>query len=342
MKKWILAFALALTAGGAWAGELTTLNLYTWSDYFDPEVVAQFEREHQCRVVIDYFDSNEAMFAKINGGARGYDLLTPSSYMVSVMRQQNLLMKFDPALVPNTKNIDPGFLRFSSDDAFTYSVPYTRTVTGVGFNTEQVEAPKASWAIFGDARYAGRMTMLNDMREAMGAALKYLGHSLNTRDDAEIDAARDLLIQWKKNLAKFEVDEAKRGLGAGEFFAVQLYNGDVALVMQESEDVSFFIPEEGSSVASDDFVIPTFAKQPELAMAFVNYMLDTETAAANMEGILYYMPIPEALELVDEELRNNRAFNIPTALLGKCEVIQDLGADNAKYTRAWDAVRAAE
>ena len=138
------------------------------------------------------------------------------------------------------------------------------------------------------------------------------------------------------------MDEAKIGLAAGEFHAAHAYNGDVALIMEENRDIGFYIPGEGSSIASDDFVISAGSGMSGLAHAFINFMLNPEVAARNMEGIRYYMPNPAAVEMLPDELRNNPAFNVPPDIVAKCEVIRDLGADNAKYVAAWDRVKASE
>jgi spermidine/putrescine transport system substrate-binding protein len=337
-----LLFAVFAALTAAHAGE-RTLYLYTWSDYFDSEVIAEFEEENDCRVAIDYFDSNEAMYAKLKSGGGGYDLITPSSYMSAVMRKQDMLAPLDHAALPNLGNMDANFLKFTEDPGMAYSVPYTRTVTGIGYNTKKVDAADTgSWNIFAATGYGTRMTMLNDMREAIGAALKYLGYSLNTLDEKELAEAGDVLVGWKRQLAKFDVDEAKIGLASGEFFAIQGYNGDVALVMEENPDIDFYIPGEGSSIASDDFVITADSTHADLAHAFINHMLDPEVAVLNMESIRYYMPNPEAVEMLDEELKNNRAFNVDETVLDRCEVIRDLGADNEKYVRVWDRVKAEE
>ncbi len=324
------------------AGE-TVLHVYTWSDYFDSEALQRFEEKYGCRIAIDYFDSNESMYAKLKAGGGGYDVITPSSYMSAVMDKQKMLIDLDHALLPNLANIDRKFTAFTEDPEMRYSVPYTRTVTGVGYDGKKV-APGdlGSWAIFGNPAYARRMTMLNDMREALGAALKYLGHSLNTTDQAQIDAAGQLLIGWKRNLAKFDVDEAKIGLGAGEFLAIHAYNGDVALIMEENPDIGFYIPKEGSSLASDDFVIAIDSPNAKLAHAFIDHFLDPEIAVLNMDSIRYFMPNPKAVEMLDEGLKENPAFNVPDDTIADCEVIRDLGPDNAKYVRAWDKVKAGE
>lgn len=328
--------------GRADAGE-RVVHVYTWSDYFDSEVIRAFEQENNCRVAIDYFDSNESMYAKLKAGGGGYDIITPSSYMSAVMNKQGMLVALDHSLLPNLENMDRSFTRHTEDPDMKYSVPYTRTVTGVGFDSRLVkEEDLGSWDIFGRAHYSKRMTMLNDMRESIGAALKYLGYSMNTTNVGELEEAGEVLIRWKKNLAKFDVDEAKIGLASGEFLVIQGYNGDVALIMDEVPEIDFYVPEEGSSLASDDFVIAAGSPHVDLAHAFINHMLDSDVALKNMESIRYYMPNPKAIEQLDPELRDNHAFSVPDEIVERCEVIRDLGEDNEKYVRVWDKVKAEE
>ncbi len=208
--RWLAIAAAAVAAvwntGTARAAEATpTVHIYTWSDYFDSEVLRDFEKQAGCRIEVDYFDSNEAMYAKLKAGGGGYDIITPSSYMSAIMRRQDMLLPLDHGKLPNLKHIDRNFTRHTEDAEMAYGVPYTRTVTGVGYNARRVkEEDLGSWDIFSRAAYAQRMTMLNDMRESIGAALKYLGHSINTADEGELAAAGDvisgasLLMQLKR------------------------------------------------------------------------------------------------------------------------------------------------
>ncbi len=340
IRVFALAALLAVSGFGAGAGE-RILRIYTWSDYFAPEAVSAFERDHNCRVTLDYFDSNESMHAKILAGADGYNIITPSAYMSAIMNKQGLLAPIDHALLPNLRHLDRVFTAYTEDPELRYSIPYTLSVSGIGYNSQYVKPEDlGSWDIFAKAHLAKRMTMLNDMRETIGAALKYLGYSFNSTNDDELNQAASALAGWKRNLAKFEVDEAKIGLGSGEFFVVHGYNGDIGMLMEEHPEVGFFIPREGSSFVVDDFVIAAGSPDADLAHAFVNHMFDPEIAAMNMTYIHYYMPNPEAVKMLDQELLENPAFNVQPETLAKCEIIRDLGADNAKYIKVWDMIRA--
>lgn len=345
IKKWIWGIvALGSTLGLMGCGSAkTTLYLYTWADYIKPELLAQFEKENDCRVIIDTFDSNEAMYAKLKAGATGYDLITPSSYMVRTMNDQKMLAPIDKALIPNLRYVDPEFLKITIDKTMDHSVPYMLTNTGIAYLASRLgEDVDPSWALFDREDIKGRATMLNDMRETLGAALKYLGYSLNSTNEQELAEARDVLIRWKKNLAKFENEQYKTGLASEEFFLVHGYNGDILQVMEDNEDIVFVIPKEGTSISCDDFVIPVGAKQVELAHAFINFFHDPNHAAENTEYIAYLCPNTGAYEFLSDEIKEDPAIFMDPAIRAKSEVIDDIGPALALYTRMWDQVKAAE
>ncbi len=329
-------------AAGPAAGPPRELHLYTWADYVKPELVARFEKEQNARVVIDTFDSNEAMYAKLKAGATGYDLITPSSYMATVLHGQGLLQPIDHAKAPNLANVDPEYLKLALDPEMKFSVPYMLTNTGFAYLKSKLPNVEPSWSVFDRPEAKGRATMLNDMRETIGAALKSLGYSLNTTDDAQLAAARDVVLRWKRNLAKFENEQYKSGLASGEFLLVHAYNGDVLQVMPENADIAFAVPREGTSMACDDFVIPKDAKSADLAHAYVNFMHDPAAAAENTQQVQFLCPNAPSYAMLLAEFRANPAVFMDPAIRAKSEVIRDLGADNAKYTKVWDEIKAAK
>ncbi|WP_395736772.1 spermidine/putrescine ABC transporter substrate-binding protein [Prosthecobacter sp.] len=330
-------FCATLTA------QAQTLHLYTWADYISPEVVQKFEKQQRCKVVIDTFDSNESMYAKFKAGATGYDVVVPTAYMIQVMHAQDMLAPLDHKLLPNLPNIDPAVLGKVLDKTMDHSVPYTLAYAAIAVRKDKLKGapPEASWAMFERSDLAGRMTLLDDMREAIGAALKSLGHSINTRDDAQLAAARDVLIRWKKNIARFDNEGYKAGIDSAEFLLVHGYSGDLFQVQMENPKVEIMIPKEGVTIGCDEMVIPKTAKQTALAHAFINFLLDPAIAAENMEWMGYYCPNKPALDKLSPDFLKNPAITIPPDLQAKCEVIEDLGPDLAKYTKVWDQVKAA-
>ncbi len=338
--------AAALVLGSAACAkpeqEAAVLHIYTWADYIKPELVARFETENACKVVIDTFDSNEAMYAKLKAGATGYDLITPTSYMVSLMQSQDMLQPLDKTKIPNAARIDPEYLAIAVDKTMDHSVPYMITNTGIAYLKSKVKDFEPSWAMFDRADLKGRMVMLNDMRETIGGALKFLGYSLNTRDEAELAKARDVVLGWRKNLAKFENEQYKSGIASGEFLLVHGYSGDILQVQSENADVVFAMPREGGTISCDDLVVPKSAKAVALAHAFINFLHDPAVAAENTDFTQYLCPNKDAYALMSEAIKNNPAIFLAPEIKAKCEVLDDLGADNAKWVKVWDEIKAAK
>jgi spermidine/putrescine transport system substrate-binding protein len=346
MKKHVIAwpltlllFLLPLIPGCQ--RKAAELKIYTWADYFKPSLIERFEKENHCKLIIDTFESNESMYAKLKAGATGYDVVTPSSYFVKLLNVQGLLLPIDHSQVPNLQHVDPDYLKIAMDPHMRHSVPYMLTNSGISFLKSKVKDYQPSWKVFERGDLKGRMTMLNDMRETVGAALKSLGYSLNTRDEKELEAARDLVIRWKKNLAKFEAEQYKSGIASGEFLVVHGYSGDLLQVQNENSDAVFTIPREGTSVSCDDLVILKNTPEAKLAHAFINYIHDPGVAAENTNFLSYVCPNKTSYPQVDSSIRDNPAIFLTPEMRAKCEVIDDLGPDTAKYTKVWDQIKAA-
>jgi spermidine/putrescine transport system substrate-binding protein len=330
-----------LLLAGCGRESVPVLKVYNWAEYISEDLIARFEEEYNCKVVIDIFDSNEAMYAKLQAGGVGYDIAVPSSYQVNKMRSEGMLLTLDHTKLPNLAHLDPMAKAFTQDPDFEVSVPYLFTTSGLGVRTDRATDVPASWTVFESDTYAGRMTLLNDMRETLGAALKALGYSLNTVNPDEIAEARDLLIRWKANTAKFESEQFRNGLVSAEFLVVHGYSSDILQAMDEEESIAYLIPVEGVSLALDELVILKDAPNPDLAHAFINFMHDPAVAAENMEWVAALSPNKPAYDLVSEEMRNNPAIFLPEETLARCETIFDLGENEKLYIEAWDAVKSA-
>ena len=332
--------ALAATAiPSCSSGEKKTLTVFTWADYLSKDAKEGFEKANNCTVVIDTFDSNEALLAKLESGATGYDLLVPSSYTVQVLKRKAMLMPLDHAKLPNLKNVDATYLAKAADSKMEFSVPYMTAPTCLSYLASKVPDPVESWAMLDRPDLKGRITLLDDMREVLGAALKLLGHSLNSVDPAELAAAREVALRWKKNIAKFENEQYKTGIASGEFTLVQGYAGDLIQVSEENADMRIFIPKEGTAFSCDDLCIPKDAKQADLAHAFINYVTGPEVAAENMQWIGYRAPNSGAYALLSEDFRGSPVLFPPAELYAKCEPIADLGDKLPLWTAEWDKVK---
>ena len=334
----VAGFLAAGCGGGAKAPAV--LHVYTWSDYVKPALITRFETENNCKVVIDTFDSNEAMYAKLKAGATGYDIITPTSYMVSLMESQGMLLPLDHALLPNIFHVDPDYLTIAIDKTMAYSVPYMLTNTGIAYLKSKVENFEPTWGMFGRDDLKGRMVMLNDMRETIGAALKFLGFSLNSTDPEELAAAKAVVLNWRANLAKFENEQYKTGIASGEFLLVHGYSGDILQVQAENEDIVFAMPREGGVISCDDLVIAKSAKEAKLAHAYINFMHDPAVAAENTEFIQFLCPNKTSYASLGEEILGNPGIFLAPEIKAKCEILTDLGEKNALYVKVWDEIKA--
>jgi spermidine/putrescine transport system substrate-binding protein len=320
------------------------LHVYNWSDYIAEGLIEQFEEANNCEVVYDVYDSNEALYAKLKAGASGYDVIFPSSYFVTVMVEEGMLQAINKANIPNLKNLDPQFLaNVSLDKDMAYSVPYMSGTTGIAYRSDMVDTFEPSWTVYSRTDLAGRMTLLDDMREVLGAGLKTLGYSLNSTDVQEIEKAADLVIQWKRNIARFDNDGYKAGIASKEFWVVQGYGGDVQQIIDENEDenIVYTLPAEGFAMWEDTMAIPAGADNVDLAEKFINFMHSPEVAAANIEFNYYLCPNTAAYPLLSEEILQNEVVFVPQDKLVRGEQILDLGDDLAKYVKAWNRVKAA-
>lgn len=337
----LLPLLLSMAACGLF-DRREVLFVYNWADYVSEEVIEAFEEAFNCRVVIDTFDSNETMYARLRAGATGYDVIFPSSYMAEIMWREGMLMELDHSQLPNARLVDPDFLAEQAiDTEMRYSVPYMMGTTGIGYRSDRIEVTDRSWNIFARADLVGRMMMLDDMREVIGAGLLYLGHSINTTNAAEINAAADVIIRWKRNLAQFDSEAYKTGLASGSFFVAQGYSGDVRMVIDDEPAVAYFLPREGFVYYVDDMVIPRTASNPELAHAFINFMTAPENAAANTEWAYFLTPVTAAHELLDEATRNDPAVFVPREDFRRAQTLRDVGEALPIYSAAWDRIKAA-
>ena len=256
-----LALCLAVALWGCGQSK-PVLNVYMWSDYIDLDLVKEFEQKYDCKVVIDIFDSNEFMYSKLKAGGSGYDIIQPSSYMAKIMYEQKMIEKLDHSKLPSIKNVNKAYLdNLAIDKKMEYSVPYMIGFTCIAYNKDKLGKLPETWDVFANEKLKGRMTMLNDMRETIGAALLFKGHSINTTDEKHLAEAKEQILKWKKNLAKFDNEVYKVGIRSGEFQIVQGYSGDLFQVFEEAPELTWMCPKEGFSMCCDDWAIPVTAGQ---------------------------------------------------------------------------------
>ncbi len=347
LRSFVVCFsmtALLLTLGCGPAKP--TLYFYTWEDYIDPAVVKEFEEQNNCRVLIETFESNEDMLAKVRTGGVRYDVILPTTYIVDIMVRDGLLMKLDPEKISNAhKYLDKTTAEKNGDPNLEYRVPYYGGITGLGYLANECPEIPDSWGVYnGDIeKYRKRIALLDDMRETIGAALIYLGYDVNTTDDKQLEEAKQVVIKWRANLAKFGVDDVKQDLNSGANYIIHGYGGDILQMSAEDNNIQFIVPKEGAIVNFDNFVIPANANNPELAQKFINFMCDPKNAGRNMEFTKYMVNIDGAMDAVSEETKKMPGFMITPDVLETLHVIQNLDeAGLKKYTKIWDEIKSAD
>ena len=321
------------------------LHLYNWSEYIDPEVFDAFEEEYGVKVIEDVFSSNEELLAKIQAGAAGYDLIVPSDYMVEIMIEEELLAKINHDNISNLANLSELFKDPPYDPGLVYCVPYQWGTTGIGYNSDEFNDPPGSWAFLFDpdvaSQYAGQITMLNDSRESIGAALKYLGYSLNTTNESELEEAKQLLIAQKPFVFAYDSDQFEDLIAADEVVYGHGWSGDYFAAAVEDERIWYIIPEEGGVVWADNMCIPKTSKAQYTAELFINYILQPEVAAQITNFTWFGSPVEAANEFIDPEILEEPAIYPPDDVMAKLEWIQDVGEATPIYERIWTEVKAA-
>jgi spermidine/putrescine transport system substrate-binding protein len=323
-----------------------SVSFYNWGDYIDPDILTQFEAECGVKVIYDTFSSNEDLLAKLQAGATGYDLIVPSDYMIAIMVQLGLLKELDMANIPNIAQIDEHFLKQPFDPENKYSVPYLWGVAGIGYDADQVETPPDSLAALFDPeqakQYAGKISLLNDSREVIGAALKYLGYSMNSTDPAQLEEAKQVILAVKPYVLTFDSDTYSDIVVSGETVMSHGWNGGFAVAISENSDrhLAFAIPKEGDTIFIDNLAIPASAPNAYTAEVLINFLHDPEVAAKICEFVLYATPNKGAAEFLPDEVKNNAAVFPPLDSLTKMEYINDVGEATQLYERIWTEIKA--
>jgi len=335
---------IAVGCGGQEAELADTLYLYNWSEYMDPEVLEPFEEATGVKVTEDTFGSNEEMLAKLQAGAGGYDIIFPSDYMVDIMIGEGLLAEIDHENVPNIKHIDALFADPPYDPGMVHCIPYMWGTTGLGYNQDVFEEPPDSWAYVFDpdlvSQYEGQITMLNDVRETVGAALKYLGYSLNTTDEGALMEARDLLMEQKEWLYGYEAEQYAPLISADETVIAHGYNGYFLMTALEDERIWYVVPKEGATIWADNMCIPDSAPNKYTAEVFIDFLLRPEINAQLVNYLWYPSPNKAAEEFIDPEILEDPAIYPPDDVMKVLEWIEDVGDATPLYERIWTEVKA--
>jgi len=300
----LLSSMLAVAAILSSCGRRRTLHVYTWCDYISPELVHEFERRHRCTIRQDIFDSNEMMFAKLQSGGDGYDIVCPSHYYVGKMAASGMLAPLDKMLLPNLVHLDEGVLAKFAPGVLDYAVPYFMSYTGIGYNRRILGELEPTWDVFLREDLRGRMTLLDDYSEVLGAAARKLGFGYDDilGDPEKAARAVEVALRWRANIVKFDNEQYKNGLATGEFLVVMGYFSDLSQIIADNDDLAVMMPEEGGMMSCDMLAVCKNAREPELAHEFINFLHDPANAARNMADVYAYCPNRDAVPLLDEDV----------------------------------------
>lgn len=317
--------------------------VYNWGEYLDPEVLTLFEQETGIDVVYEEFETNEILYPKISSGAIAYDVICPSDYMIQRMIENDLLAEINFDNIPNIKNIGKDYMEQSRqfDPENKYSVPYCWGTVGILYNKTMVDEPITSWSVLWDEKYKDNILMQDSVRDAFGVTLKYLGYSLNSTDLDELTEARDLLIKQKPLVQAYVIDQVRDKMIGNEAAIGVIYSGEAIYTQKENPDLEYVIPEEGSNIWIDSWVIPKNAENKENAEKFINFLCRPEIALMNFEYITYSTPNIEARKMIEDEAIRNSEIAFPDlSKYDNLETFQYLGTEaDQTYGELWNQVK---
>ena len=341
----LLTSMAALTGCGASGGGSNgEVIVYNWGEYIDPETIEMFEKETGIKVVYDEFETNETMFPKVESGAASYDVVCPSDYMISKMIAADMLAELNFDNMPNAKaNIGAQYYEQSRgfDPDNKYSVPYCWGTVGILYNQTMVEEPITNWAQLWDEKYADNILMQDSVRDAFMVAEKLNGFSMNTVDPDELAVARDSLIEQKPLVQAYVIDQVRDKMIGGEAAIGVIYSGEAIYTQCENPDLVYVIPEEGTNIWIDSWVILKDAPNKENAEKFIDFMCRGDIAVKNFEYITYSTPNDAARELIeDEDIRNSEIAFPDLSQYDNLEVFVYLGEEgDALYNEMWKEVK---
>ena len=314
------------------------LNLYSWSEYFDLDVLEAFREETGIRVNYVTFGSTDEMEAKLKSEPGKWDVIVADDSILDQMWELKLIRELDHSLLPNLKNIDESYRVVPFDPGNKLAAPYMWGTTLVAYRKDKISDPGDSWALLWDERYKGKIMMIGERFEVLSIPLILLGHELNSSDPEHLSVATDMLLKQIDELdVRIGTDaEVREGLDDGSVWAAMCYSGDAAMVADDNENVGFFIPTEGAPLWVDSFSIVRDTNMPKEAHQFVNFMLEAKNAAANTNFTCYASPNKAARQFIDKELLENPSINPPSEVLSNCDFFTKLSAEREqRLNSAW-------
>ncbi|HEY9618773.1 MAG TPA: spermidine/putrescine ABC transporter substrate-binding protein [Crinalium sp.] len=321
-----------------------TLHVYSWSSYIDDDLLKDFEQQTGIKVVADIYDSNETMLAKMQaGGGTAYSIIYPSDYMVEQMVELDLLTPIDKSRLPSLADLLPQWKSPPYDPENTHSIPVSWGTTGLIYNAEVLDPGPTDWAYLWENqdKLARKMTLLNDVREVFGAALKSLGYSNSTTNPDEIKAAFEKLKELKPAINSFTTDSWRDQIVVGDIVLAHAYSVDAIDAMSSNEKLRYVVPSSGATVWTDTIVIPKSAPNLDAAYQWMNYMLEPENSARIVNRLKFATPNKKAFSLLDAAVKGNTSLFPPENVLAKCEVLATIGDATEVYDRYWTELTSA-
>lgn len=325
----------------------STINLYTWVEYIDPAIKDQFEQECGVKVVETNYDSNETLLATLQAGGTGYDIIVPSDYMVQILVSEGMLDELDFNVIANISNMGATHVNQYFDPEQKYTVPYFWGTSGFAVDTNVYPDPAASWkTVFEPSdELCGKISMLDDQRETIGAALMYLGYPINDTDPAHLEEAKNALIKQAKCVKAYDSQTNDDLVIQGETVVGHIWTGDAILAGDPEyggrDGIVYVIPQEGCTIWQDNMAVPKGAPNKYTAMVFMNYLADPEIAAQNAEYVGYGTPNEAAKALLPEDMLNNPGIYPDAETMKQLQWIEDVGDALTLYDRIWTEFKAA-
>jgi spermidine/putrescine transport system substrate-binding protein len=323
------------------------LALYTWVEYIDPAIKDEFEAECGVKVVETNYDGNETLLASLQAGGANYDIVVPSDYMVQIMIGEGLLEPLDFDVITNIHNMGAFHVNQYFDPDQKYTVPYFWGTSGFAVDTNAITDPQSSWEmVFKPSdEVCGKISMLDDQRETIGAALMYLGYSINDTDPAHLEEAKNLLIEQSDCVKAYDSQTNDDLIVTGETVISHMWTGDAVLAGNPDtggrDGITYLIPEEGCTIWQDNLAVPTSAHNKYTAMVFMNYLHYPEIAAQNAEFVGYGSPNQAAREFIDPDMLADERVYPPDSVMQNLQWIEDVGDALELYDRIWTEFHAA-
>jgi spermidine/putrescine transport system substrate-binding protein len=320
-------------------GSRDELYLFTWTQYTDDkELLKTFTTQTGIKLLADVYESNDVMLAKVQAGGGGaYSAIYPSDYMVQKMLDLGLLNEIKRDRLIGIDNLFPQFQNPPYDPNNRYSIPFTWGTTGFIYNSEVLTTPPDDWEYLWKNRdkLSKRMTLISDVREVMGAVLRMLGYSYNSKNESEVKQAYEKLQELKPAISAFNTDAWRNQILAGDLLLAMSYSGDAIKLTKENPKFKYVIPQSGTSLWTDTIVIPKSAPNSDGAYAWINYLLQPEVSAQLTKRQSLATPNRAAFEQLPKQIQNNTSLFPPESLIAKCERITPLGDIEELYDRYW-------